>query len=216
MQAKRSISGRDFYPVGLLDKSYGARIPHKSIMKNSMKKTLILTRHLTTEWNRRKRIQGQTDIELDEGGKQEAKVLVKKLQSLGIGCIISSDLKRASQTAEIIGETLQVPVILDKRLRECAFGTVEGLTREEAVEQYGDKILGAWNDQYNSYDFCEYGGEDRKQVLKRHLQFLENISSISPEKTILLVGHGRGLKTLLASLGYPPTIKRSEYCVIEY
>ena len=181
-----------------------------------MRKTLILTRHLTTTWNREKRIQGQTDIELDEEGKQEAKVLAKKLQFLGIGCIISSDLKRASQTAEIIAETLQVPVILDKRLRECAFGAVEGLTREEAGEQYGNKILDAWDDQYDSYDFCEYGGENRKQVLERHLQFLKNISSLSSAKTILLVGHGRGLNTLLASLGHSPTIKRSEYCIIEY
>ncbi|MBI2024754.1 MAG: histidine phosphatase family protein [Candidatus Harrisonbacteria bacterium] len=181
-----------------------------------MKKTFVLVRHLTTSWNRRKLIQGQTDIELDEGGKQEARTLAKKLQPLGIGCIVSSDLKRASQTANIIAETLHVPVVLDKRLRECAFGTVEGLTRKQAVEQYGDKILGAWNEQYDSYDFCEYGGENRKQVLERHLSFLNDVPSMSSEKTVLLVGHGRGLNTLLASLGHPPTIKRSEYCIIEH
>ena len=181
-----------------------------------MKKTLILIRHLTTTWNRRKRIQGQTDIELDEGGKQEAKALAKKLQHLGIGCIISSDLKRASQTAEIIAEILRVPVILDKRLRECALGTIEGLTREEAGEQYGDKILDTWDGQYDSYDFGKYGGENKTQVFRRHLELLKEISSITAEKTILLVGHGRGLNTLLSALGYPPTLERSEYRVIEY
>jgi len=181
-----------------------------------MKKTLILTRHLTTIWNRQGRIQGQTDIELDEGGKREATTLAVELKSLGIGSIVSSDLKRSSKTAEIIAKFLDVPIILDQRLRECAFGDLEGLTREQAKKQYGKEVLKSWDDQYNSYDFSKYGGENKKQVLKRHLDLLNNISELTAENTVLLVGHGRGFLTLLADLGLSPTLNRREYRKIEY
>ncbi len=180
-----------------------------------MKKTIILTRHLTTSWNREGRIQGHTDIELDEGGKEEAGIRAQKLQNLGICRIVSSDLKRAAETADIISKVLGVSFTKDKRLRECAFGVLEGLTREEAEKKYGTQVLAAWDATYDSYDFSLYGGENKSQVLERHISFLHDLPSCSAHEKILLVGHGRGLNTLLASLSYPPDLKRTEYRVIE-
>jgi len=97
----------------------------------------ILTRHATTEWNSAGRIQGQTDISLSPQGKIEAEELAKLLSDVGINLIVSSDLKRASETAEIINASLNVPLQLEQRLRECSFGNIEGLTKQQAIEKYG-------------------------------------------------------------------------------
>lgn len=176
----------------------------------------ILTRHTTTEWNPAGRIQGQTDTSLNSQGKLEAEQLAKSLSGLGINFIISSDLKRASETAEIINFLLAVPLRLEPKLRECSFGEIEGLTREQAVDKYGLAILTDWEDQYRSYDFRPFGGEHRDGVLGRHLEVLKWCAGEKPNDTVLLIGHGRGLCTLLAGLGYPPSLKRGEYRTIEY
>ena len=183
-----------------------------------MKKTIIVTRHLTTSWNREGRVQGHTDIELDEGGREEAKALAQNLRGLGICRIVSSDLLRAAETAEIISKVLGVVFVTkDKRLRECALGSIEGLTREEAKEKHGDGALADWDDdECQSYDFSPYGGESKAQVLERHLAILKDLPECAPGEKILLVGHGRSLNTLLASFGYPPNLNRTEYRVIEY
>ena len=174
----------------------------------------ILTRHTTTDWNLAGRIQGQTDTELNEQGRKEAISLTKKLLGFNISRIISSDLKRSKQTAEIINFQLKVSLILEKDLRECSFGSIEGMTREEAIKKYGASIIKHWDDQYKSYDFSLFGGENRNQVLGRHIRVLKKYSDTSKE-IILLVGHGRGLSTLLSELEYPPTLQRGEYRAID-
>lgn len=181
-----------------------------------MKKTIILTRHLTTSWNREGRVQGHTDIELDEGGREEANALAQKLRHLGITRIVSSDLKRAAETADIISQVLGVPVTRDKRLRECMLGSIEGLTREEAKEKHGEGALVEWDDaECESYDFSPYGGENKAQVLERQFSLLRELESSGTNEKILLVGHGRSLNTLLASLGYSPSLARTEYRIVE-
>lgn len=177
---------------------------------------LILVKHATTEWNADKRIQGQTDISLNSQGQTEAKQLAKLLSALGIDFIVSSDLKRAKETAEIINSVLQVPLRLDGRLRECSFGKVEGMTKQQAIEQYGPSMKPNWEDQHLAYDFRPFGGEHRDGVLARHMDVIKSLANDSPNKIALLVGHGRGLCTLLAELGYPPDIKRGEYRLIEF
>lgn len=176
----------------------------------------ILTRHTTTEWNSAGRIQGQTDISLSARGKTEAEQLAKLLSGLGINFIVSSDLKRASETAEIVNALLAVPLQLDGRLRECSFGKVEGLTKQQAIEQYGPSIAPNWEDQHHAYDFRQFGGEHRDDVLARHIEALNSLASEKLDSTILLVGHGRGLSTLLARLGQMPDLKRGEYRIVEY
>lgn len=176
---------------------------------------LILTRHTTTAWNLAGRIQGQTDIALNEQGKAEAEQLAKLLVGLDIDFIVSSDLKRSSETAEIVNALLAVPLQLDKRLRECSFGTIEGLTRPEAIKQYGPSIAPNWEDGQPAYDFRPFGGEHRADVLARHMDVLKSLASDKPNNTVLLVGHGRGLRTLLAGLGQSPELNRGEYRMIK-
>ena len=176
----------------------------------------VLIRHTTTDWNISKRIQGQTDTELTKEGRKEARELADIIKPLGISQIVSSDLKRASQTAEIINDKLHLPLSFNKRLRECSFGRLEGLTREQAEEQYGSSVLKHWDDQHIAYSFHAFGGEDRDEVLSRHLEILQEYQNNDSANPILIVGHGRGLHTLLTELNYPPLLKRGEYCIIEY
>lgn len=177
---------------------------------------LILTRHSTTEWNLLGRWQGHTDIGLNPQGRAEAEELAKALFSLDIDLIVSSDLQRASETARIINEILNLPLKLESALRECAFGKLEGLTKQQIIEQHGSGVLPSDEEQYHNYDFRAFGGEHRDAVWARHLQILESLVSAADGKTALLVGHGRGLNTLLSGLGHKPDLKRGEIRIVEY
>lgn len=180
------------------------------------KMKFILARHTSTDWDLEGRIKGQTDIPLNSKGRSEAKELSKLLSDLGINLIISSDLKRASETAEIINILLAVPLRLETGLRECSFGKVEGLTKQQAIEKYGPLIVPNWDDQYQSYDFRPFGGEYRDEVLARHIEVLKSLANEKPNKTVLLVGHGRGLSTLLSGLEQSPNLQPGDYRKIFY
>jgi len=176
----------------------------------------ILIRHATTEWNLLGRIHGQTDINLSSQGKVEAAELAKLLSDLGINFIVSSDLKRASETAEIINALLGVPLQLESKLRECSFGEIEGLTKQQTIEKYGPSMALNWEGQRHVYDFRPFGGEHREDVFARHIEVLKTLADEKSGSIALLVGHGRGMYTLLVGLGYPPELKRCEYRVVEY
>ena len=90
-----------------------------------------IIRHGQTNWNKEGRIQGKTDIELNEEGIKQAEEAKKILKDYPIDMIVSSPLKRARKTAEIINETRKAPIVLDKALEERGFGEFEGKIRKE-------------------------------------------------------------------------------------
>ena len=93
--------------------------------------TLLLARHGETDWNREFRIQGSSDIQLNELGRQQAQFLAQELTDVDLDAIYSSDLSRAQATAAAVAATHGLEVQLDPRLRERSFGSWEGLTRED-------------------------------------------------------------------------------------
>lgn len=99
---------------------------------------LLVVRHGQTEWNITGRIQGSSDIDLDETGKAQAVEAAPALAAYEPVRIISSDLRRAVDTARPIAQIVGVEVELDKRLRERAYGPWEGLTHHEIAEQFPD------------------------------------------------------------------------------
>ena len=142
---------------------------------------LLLTRHGQTDWNVQGRIQGKTDIELNNTGIKQAEETREKLLNYDIDYIISSPLKRAKKTAEIIGKGRNIPIIIDERIEERAFGEFEGKTRNEM-----DFSL-LWNYRVNKkFEKAESVGE----VFNRVNNFLENLKEEYPDKTVLLVTHG--------------------------
>ena len=138
--------------------------------------TLLLVRHGETDWNADGRLQGQTDRPLSDFGRRQARQLAEELDGEEFEAIYSSDLARARETAEIVGERLGLAVALDPDLREKDWGTWEGLT---AVER----------------DRVEFVGESTEAHQERILHALRQISERHPgDGGVLVVTHGGSMR----------------------
>jgi 2,3-bisphosphoglycerate-dependent phosphoglycerate mutase len=145
--------------------------------------TLLLVRHGETDWNAEGRLQGQTDRPLSEYGRRQARKLAEELAGEPLDAIYASDLARARETAEIVGERIGLPVVLDPELREKDWGSWEGLT---AVER----------------DRVEFVGESTEAHQERILRALERISERHPDGRLLVVTHGGSMRRVqTAALG---------------
>jgi probable phosphoglycerate mutase len=146
--------------------------------------TLLLVRHGETDWNADGRLQGHTDRPLSEFGRRQAQQLAAELGGEELEAIYSSDLARARETAEIVGERLGLPVVLDPDLREKDWGNWEGLT---SVER----------------DRVEFVGESTEAHQQRMLRALQRISERHPgEGRVLVVTHGGSMRRVqTAALG---------------
>lgn len=142
---------------------------------------LLLTRHGQTDWNVAGKFQGVTDIELNQKGMKQAEETREKLRNEQLDVVISSPLKRAKKTAEIIIKGRDIPLIIDQQVKERCFGKFEGKTREEI------NFEELWNYKLNKqYEDAESTGA----VFERIGNFLERIKEEYQDKTVLLVTHG--------------------------
>ncbi|WP_237669638.1 histidine phosphatase family protein, partial [Rhodococcus sp. BS-15] len=96
-----------------------------------MIRRLILLRHGQTEYNATDRMQGQLDTDLSELGRSQAKTAAAELATREPIKIVSSDLRRALDTANALGDAAGVAVSVDERLRETHLGQWQGLTHTE-------------------------------------------------------------------------------------
>jgi broad specificity phosphatase PhoE len=111
------------------------------------RRQLFLTRHGETDWNVEGRWQGHTDVPLNEKGRAQARSVAEALRGVGLSGLVSSDLSRARETAEIVGAALGLDVAyVDADLRERTFGVFEGLTRLEC-ERLHPEAWRAWVDE---------------------------------------------------------------------
>jgi uncharacterized phosphatase len=147
---------------------------------------ICIVRHGQTDWNKERRLQGTTDIELNETGEQQAREARDFLKGGEWDAIISSPLKRAKRTAEIINEGLQLPLLEMDEFAERHFGAAEGMLIEESRNKYPNG--------------GSPGQETRDDVIKRVLEGVEHIQREFPEKNVLLVAHGAVISILLAHL----------------
>ena len=90
--------------------------------------TILLARHGETDWNRAGRWQGWADPPLNETGRVQARELAEQLRTIPFDAVYSSDLRRAHETALIVGEPHGVPVVTEPGLREIDVGSWSGLT----------------------------------------------------------------------------------------
>jgi broad specificity phosphatase PhoE len=108
---------------------------------------LILVRHGETRWNEGKRIQGgDSDIELNETGLEQARRLAAFLQSEPIATILCSPLQRAVSTAGIIADHHQLPIEIDERLRELKVGDLEGMSYSSLTTTFSQFLMQWWQD----------------------------------------------------------------------
>jgi broad specificity phosphatase PhoE len=98
---------------------------------------ILLVRHGETEWNALGRLQGHTDIPLNETGRAQARSLAAGVEGTGIAAVVTSDLARARETGEIVAAALGLGApAIEPALRERRFGVFEGLTRDECAAQH--------------------------------------------------------------------------------
>lgn len=172
-----------------------------------MTRRVVLWRHGRTEWNVQGRVQGQTDTELDEVGREQARAAAARLAALEPVRIVSSDLQRARHTAEELGRLTGVEVEIDKRLRELNFGEREGLTWEESWERLPEGMR-AWMD---GDETKIAGAETHAQAGGRLAECLsEALRTLEDGQTLILVAHGGVIRTGAATfLGFPEYTWRS-------
>lgn len=160
---------------------------------------LYLVRHGETEWNRTMRIQGQSDVELNAEGVEQARRLGSRMAGWRIDRAITSDLARARETARLALGERQLPLETDERLRERHFGEWEGLTREEVEARDGD---GARRWRQKPWTFRPPGGESLADVARRAVPVVDELRR--GKGHVLVVSHGGTLQTILRHLlGWP-------------
>lgn len=150
---------------------------------------LYLVRHGETDWNKARKIQGKTDIPLNETGRAQAWETGKLLARRRWHGIVSSPLARAADTARIIAEGLGLPEpdMLDA-IVERNYGEAEGLTGDELASRFPGNT-------------AVVGRETREAVADRALPALIELAEQNLGRSIIVVSHGGVIRTLLREVG---------------
>lgn len=157
--------------------------------------TLILLRHGETEWNLTGRWQGQdANTLLTEAGRQQAHVVARRLSAYPIQAIYSSDLARAFETAQIIGQAMGLEPLAESGLRESDIGAWTGLTWAEITARFPAEVAAMFAGQ----DVRRGGGETYAELHSRLVAAVDAIVARHPGQTVLLVSHGAALRSLVA------------------
>ena len=165
---------------------------------------LYIVRHGRTDWNDQKRLQGQTDIPLNDTGRAMAKEAGERYADIPFDICFSSPLCRAKETAELLLQGRDVPIRFDDRLKEMAFGEYEGVAQSFSIP----------NCPVNEFFFhpAEYteavpGGENVNELLGRTGSFYkeEVVPLLREGKNVLIVGHGAMNLSFICNVWELPT-----------
>lgn len=160
---------------------------------------IYLLRHGETDWNKEGRIQGHTDIPLNQKGRMQIAQTAKGLAGIcsDIDLIICSPLSRAHESARIAAENLHYPierVVVEPMLIERCFGEAEGMTAKERARKYP-------NYQYSDTGYRFPGIEEYEDLMKRADSILQKIVSTYKDKeNILVVSHGAILAAVITAV----------------
>jgi alpha-ribazole phosphatase len=158
---------------------------------------LFLSRHGQTEFNASLRFQGQMDEPLSDLGRKQARLLGERLAEEPLDAAYTSDLKRAGETASLVLGERPVPLHIDTRLRELAFGRWEGLTFAQIKERYPDDVAARDRDRVN---YAMPGGESLSQLARRVAGFIDDLLPAHAGQTVLLVAHGGSVNAIISTL----------------
>lgn len=159
---------------------------------------VLFLRHGRTNWNATARFQGQSDIDLDEVGVAQAAEAAKQIALLKPALVMSSDLRRAHDTARPLAELLDQEVLLDPDLRETFVGVWEGMIRAE-IEKEHTEDLQQWIAGTNVRPGLH--GETRTEVAVRVRAAVDRgLDKIAPGELLVCVTHGAAAMSGMASL----------------
>ncbi|MGE2835030.1 glucosyl-3-phosphoglycerate phosphatase [Mycobacterium sp. SMC-4] len=162
---------------------------------------LVMLRHGQTEYNAGSRMQGQLDTDLSDLGRDQAVAAAESLAKRQPLLIVSSDLRRALDTAVTLGDRAGLPVSIDSRLRETHLGDWQGMTHLE-VDAIAPGARLAWRDDAR---WAPHGGESRVDVAERSMPLVRELVAQHGEwgqtdRPVVLVAHGGLIAALTAAL----------------
>ncbi len=164
--------------------------------------TIWLVRHGESVWNRAGRIQGQCPEApgLTPLGREQVAQCAAALSGAGVQLVIASDLTRAAETGQILAESLEVPLVLDARLRERALGVAEG----RAAANVGDVELGLDPPVVKVPNRAPVGAESLSELYRRAAAFFGDLARDLPARRLVLATHGGFLRVAQAVLDRTP------------
>ena len=163
--------------------------------------TILLVRHGETDWNLERRWQGHADRPLNETGREQARALAEELAIDPPDAVYSSDLCRASETAQIVADRLGLTVALDARLREVDVGEWSGMTAAEVELRYPEgmrrRLAGGagWE-----------RGERYEAMAERVLAALHDIAAVETGR-VLVVSHGGAMRAVWHACGCSDSVR---------
>lgn len=165
---------------------------------------LFLLRHCETDWNISEKLQSISDISLNDDGVFQANQIACELfkNSYNIKYIFTSPLKRAKQTAEIIGKQLGLEPIIDSSFLPANAGKAIGMTPKEINEQFGVNTIEKWRSEDELFDNFSYpNGETKIEVRDRIVNKI-NLILDNTIGNIIIITHGFSLKQAIIGLGF--------------
>ncbi|WP_072806893.1 histidine phosphatase family protein [Rhodococcoides yunnanense] len=153
---------------------------------------LALVRHGETEWNLHGRLQGSSDIPLNETGRAQAREAVYELGERQWDLLVSSPLSRAAETADIIGKHLGIErTATYADLAERHFGDAEGFTDYDA---------------YSHWPHGRYPGlESRRDLIVRGVRAVDEIAAAHPDSSVIAVAHGGVIRAIFDAIRGVPS-----------
>ena len=156
---------------------------------------LILLRHGESTWNTTRLIQGHADqATLTDRGREQALQVVNQLRGFAISRAVSSDLRRARETAAIVCRALDIEFSLDTSLRERNFGQIEGCSLDVAIPA----LTGIERNIVVDDGARPEGGESLADVYRRGASFVDDVVERYRGQTVLVVTHGGVIRTISA------------------
>ncbi|MBY9000809.1 MAG: histidine phosphatase family protein [Candidatus Heimdallarchaeota archaeon] len=154
---------------------------------------IYLVRHGETDYNKDRLLMGQLDIPLNELGLSQVKKLSKFVENKNISKIYSSDLQRASRTAEIISGTNNIPIELILNFREHTLGRLDGMKwssewDELAKDEFEERILREGGESFEVFEERIWG------------TFVKITEKHSLEDNILIVSHGGCIRMIIMKI----------------
>ena len=163
---------------------------------------LYIMRHGKTDWNLLHKLQGKTDIPLNDMGRQMARQAGERYKDVHFDVCYCSPLTRARETAGFVLEGRDVPVIIDDRLSEMGFGIYEGVEEVFEKPECPVRVLFFNPEKYVAQD----GAESLEDLLKRTDEFLNEVAYplVNEGKDVLIMGHGAMNSAIIGNVKHKP------------
>lgn len=169
---------------------------------------IYIIRHGQTDWNKEKRLQGRSDIPLNEYGRALAVQTGEGMKDIAFDVAFTSPLQRARETAQIIIGDRNVPIIDEERIIEIGFGEYEGLSYASDNYEMPDRTFLHFFSKPELYKPAE-GGEAFEEVKERTGAFLKElfVNEKYKDSTVLISTHGAALCGMLSVMKDAPIEK---------